>query len=286
LAEHSSTFFRVRYALYSGWRAIMTETESIEDQGKEAAAGETLLLKLEGFEGPLDLLLELARAQKVDLAKISILDLVNQYLVVIEGARKVRLELAAEWLVMAAWLTWLKSRLLVPPGEEETEDAEQIAERLTDRLQALELIRAAAAWLGRRPILGTDVFVLGCREDHTVIDRSRLVIDQSGFLSSYLRAIRRGTKAVTYQPRKLSWFTVQDAVKRVSSLLGSMPDWASLEQFLPELTPGSLEHRAAMSSTLIAGLELARGGELRLRQNEAFGPILIGRVGEPLEGQA
>jgi segregation and condensation protein A len=253
----------------------------------EPAMGESLLLKLEGFEGPLDLLLELARAQKVDLAKISILALVDQYLAVIEGARKVRLELAAEWLVMAAWLTWLKSRLLLPAGSDEEEDPEKVAELLTGRLQALELIRAAAAWLGRRPILGSDVFALGASEDHTIIDRSRLVIDQAGFLSAYLRAIRRGTKSVSYQPRKLSWFTVQDALKRLTSLLGSVPDWSSLERFLPHgQASDRLQFRAALSSTLIAGLELARGGQLRLRQDEAFGPILVGRGGEVLEEQA
>src|ERR1700681_3735028 len=137
-----------------------------------ASDADHLVLQLEGFEGPLDLLLDLARAQKVDLAKISILALVEQYLAVIEGARKVRLELAAEWLVMAAWLTWLKSRLLVPAGSDDAEDPEQIAELLTERLQALELIRAAAAWLGRRPILGVDVFGPGAREDHTVVDNT------------------------------------------------------------------------------------------------------------------
>ncbi len=254
------------------------------------AAPDSLLLKLDGFEGPLDLLLDLARAQKVDLAKISILALVDQYLAVIEGARKVRLELAAEWLVMAAWLTWLKSRLLVPAVADEAEDPEQIAEMLTERLQALELIRAAAAWLGGRPILGLDVFTLGAREDHTVIDNSRLVIDQAAFLASYLRGRRRGTKRVAYQPRKLSWFTVQDALQRMTALLGSMPDWASLEQFLPSIRGGQpdsrLEHRAALSSTLIAGLELARGGQLRLRQETAFAPILVGRGGEPTEDEA
>ena len=254
------------------------------NESQAAPAGDSLLLKLDGFEGPLDLLLDLARAQKVDLAKISILALVEQYLAVIEGARKVRLELAAEWLVMAAWLIWLKSRLLVPAGSDEAEDPEQLAERLTDRLRALELIRAAAAWLGRRPILGIDVFPRGASEDHTVIDNSRLVIDQAAFLSAYLRGRRRGTKRVAYQPRKLSWFTVQDALKRLTSLLGSMPDWSNLERFLPS-NPGGrpgdqLEHRAALSSTLIAGLELARGGQLRLRQDEAFGPILVGRGGE------
>jgi len=257
----------------------------VETPVGETPAGDSLLLKLEGFEGPLDLLLDLARGQKVDLAKISILDLVDQYIAVIEGARKVRLELAAEWLVMAAWLTWLKSRLLVPAGTDEPEDADQLAELLTGRLQALELIRAAAGWLARRPILGADVFVLGDREDHTVIDRSRLVIDQAAFLSGYLRAVRRGTKAVAYQPRKLSWFTVQDALKRLTSLLGSMPDWASLDQFLPELLGSPLERRAAMSSTLIAGLELARGGQIRLRQDELFGPIHVGRGDDRPEGE-
>lgn len=260
------------------------------DEGGEVPSADRMMLKLDGFEGPLDLLLDLARAQKVDLAKISILALVGQYLAVIEGARKVRLELAAEWLVMAAWLTWLKSRLLVPAGTDEDDDPEQLAELLTGRLRALELIRAAAAWLGRQPILGVDVFESGAHEDHTVTDNSRLVIDQATFLSAYLRARRRGTKRVAYQPRKLSWFTVQDALKRLTSLLGSMPDWTSLERFLPEPRGGhpdnGLEHRAALSSTLIAGLELARGGQIRLRQGEAFGPILVGRGRGSMEDEA
>jgi segregation and condensation protein A len=246
----------------------------------EAQTSESLLLKLDGFEGPLDLLLDLARAQKVDLAKISILSLVDQYLAVIEGARRVRLELAAEWLVMAAWLAWLKSRLLLPAGGHDDEEGEEAAERLTERLRALELIRAAAAWLNRRPLLGIDVFALGSREDLTEIDRSRLVIDQSGFLAAYLRARRRGTKVVVYQPRKLSWFTVKDALDRLGSLLGRLPDWTSLERFLPDNLGDPIERRAALSSTLIAGLELARDGKVRLRQERPFGPILVGRGGE------
>src|SRR4051794_26153895 len=129
----------------SGWRGIMSDPPAAEDALSES--GDSLVLRLDGFEGPLDLLLDLARSQKVDLAKISILALVDQYLAVIDGARKVRLELAAEWLVMAAWLTWLKSRLLVPAGSDEAEDPEQIAQMLTGRLEALELIRAAAVWL-------------------------------------------------------------------------------------------------------------------------------------------
>ncbi len=156
---------------------------------------ETLVLNLEGFEGPLDLLLELARAQKVDLAKISILALVDQYLAVIEGARRVRLELAADWLVMAAWLTWLKSRLLVPVTGED-EEAEIAAETLAARLIDLQRVRAAALWLGQQPLLGVDVFARGAPEDFTETDRSKLKLDISGLLSAYLAARRRaGAKA-------------------------------------------------------------------------------------------
>src|SRR6516225_1819035 len=125
-----------------------------------ASEADRLALRLEGFEGPLDLLLDLARAQKVDLAKISILALVEQYLTVIEGARRVRLELAADWLVMAAWLAWLKSRLLLPEGAD-AEEGEQAAEVLAARLRDLSAMRSGAAWLSARPQLGQDVFARG-----------------------------------------------------------------------------------------------------------------------------
>jgi len=241
---------------------------------------DSLLLRLEGFEGPLDLLLDLARAQKVDLARISILALVEQYLEVIEGARRIRLELAADWLVMAAWLTWLKSRLLVPATDDDLEAGEEAAEALTARLRELEAIRTAAAWLGKRPILGQDVFARGMPEDHTEIDRSRIAADLGSLVRAYLAAIRRGTKAVPYRPRALTLWTVQDALKRFRSLLGSAPDWASLTQFLPENLLGPTERRAALTSTLLAGLEMARDGVVHLRQDEAFGPILVRPGGE------
>ena len=133
-----------------------------------APAGENLVLRLEGFEGPMDLLLDLARAQKFDLAKISILSLVDQYLAVIEGARRVRLELAADWLVMAAWLTWLKSRLLVPAAanDDDLENGEMAAEALAARLREMNVIRTLAAWLAARPVLGQDVFARGAPESH------------------------------------------------------------------------------------------------------------------------
>jgi segregation and condensation protein A len=239
---------------------------------------DSLVLRLQGFEGPLDLLLDLAKAQKVDLANISVLALVEQYLTVIEGARRIRLELAAEWLVMAAWLTWLKSRLLLASADE-SEDGEQAAEALAERLRELSAVRKAAAWLSARPILGQDVFARGVPEDHTVIDSSSLAVDLGSLVRAYLRAVRRGTRPVLYRPRALTLWTVQDALRRVGTLMGNLPDWTSLERFLPEHLAGATERRAALASTLLAGLEMARGGGVALRQEEAFGPILLRQAG-------
>jgi segregation and condensation protein A len=250
------------------------------DQGASGGTSENLVLRLDGFEGPMDLLLELARAQKVDLAKISILSLVDQYLAVIEGAKRVRLELAADWLVMAAWLTWLKSRLLVPAAaNDDLESGEMAAEALAERLREMNVIRTLAAWLAARPVLGQEVFARGAPESHHEFDRSRIVIEAGPFVRAYLEAIRRGTKSSTYTPRALTLWTVQDALRRLADLVGSLPDWTTLEQFLPDHMDSPTERRAALSSTLFASLEMARGGTIRLRQEEAFGPILVRRGG-------
>jgi segregation and condensation protein A len=235
-----------------------------------------LILRLEGFEGPLDLLLDLARTQKVDLAKISILALVEQYLEVIESARRIRLELAADWLVMAAWLAWLKSRLLLPEGE--AEEGEEAAEALAARLNDLSAMRAAALWLSGRPQLGHEVFARGAPEDHTEIDRSRLALDLGSLVRAYLSAMRRRSATRRYRPPPLTLWSVKDALQRLGALLGSLPDWTGLEQFLPESLGGLIERRAAYASTLLAGLEMAREGNIRLRQERAFGPILVRRV--------
>ncbi len=241
-----------------------------------------LHVSLDGFDGPLDLLLDLARAQKIDLARISILALVEQYLAIIEGAVRIKLELAADWLVMAAWLTWLKSRLLLPPDTEEAGEGEQSAELLAARLAELAAMRAGAAWLAARPVLGIDVFPRGAPEDLTATDRSRLLADQPGLLRGYVDALRRAAARVTYQPRQLSFWTVQDAIARLTATLGSMPGWTTLEMFLPSQLGGQ-ERRAALASTLIASLEMARGGGLRLRQDSPFAPILLAspRDGSP-----
>ena len=240
-----------------------------------ADAADALVVRLEGFEGPLDLLLELARAQKVDLARVSILGLVEQYLAVIEGARGIRLELAADWLVMAAWLTWLKSRLLLPRGDEAADEGALAADVLAARLAELARMRAGAAWLAARPRLGRDVFARGAPESLTEIDRSRLALDLSSLLRAYLAAVRRAAGQRTWKPGPLTVWTVKDALARLARLVGSLPDWSSLEAFLPGELVSPTERRAALASTLIAGLEMARGGLVRLRQAAPFAPILV-----------
>ena len=238
-----------------------------------------LLLHLEGFDGPLDMLLDLARGQKVDLARISIVSLVEQYLAVIEGVLRVRLELAADWLVMAAWLTWLKSRLLLPAGSGPAEEGEAAAETLAGRLRDLQAMRAAALWLGARPQLGHEMFARGLPEALTETDRSRLALDLPGMMRAYMAALRRGTAHRPYRPAPAVLWSVQDALGRLGQLLGSLPDWAALERFLPPVMAGPLERRAALAATLLAGLELAREGTVRLRQDAAFSPILLRGIG-------
>jgi segregation and condensation protein A len=246
------------------------------------AATPVLHLRLEGYEGPLDLLLDLARSQKLDLGTISILALVDQYLVVIEQARGLRLEIQAEWLVMAAWLAWLKSRLLLPKEEAGEEDPETIAGRLTDRLAELERMRAGAAWLGARPQLNRDLFARGAPEDLTVQDRSGIRADLSALCQAYVAARRRALANRPYRPKPRRLWSVQEASARLSRVLGEFPSWAVLQRFLPDGEIGAsldtVERRAALASTLIAGLEMARGGAVELRQERAFGPILLRRA--------
>src|ERR1700710_1076076 len=209
---------------------------------------DSLLLRLEGFEGPLDLLLDLARGNKVDadrsggqkpdLARLSILSVVDQFLAVIEGARRVRLELAADWLVMAAWLAWLKSRLLLPAGTEEAEEGELAAENLASRLRDLAAMRSAAAWLGTLGQLGRDVFARGAPEDFDEIDRSRLVVDLPSLVRGYLAARRRTAGNRIYRPRALTLWSVKDALHRLGGLGGSLPGLGTLGGFPPRPPAG------------------------------------------------
>ncbi len=234
-----------------------------------------LVLHLQGFEGPLDLLLDLARQQKLDLAAISILSLVDQFLAVVEGARRIRLELAADWLVMAAWLAWLKSRLLLPANEEAAEEGELAAEQLAARLRDLARVRQLAEWLGQQPQLGQDIFARGAPEDFIETDRSRIAIDMAGLMRALLAATRRGHIPTTYTPRPSNLWTVQQALERLGRLLGITPGWAELSSFLPDNLATPLERRGAWASSLLAGLEMARNGQIELRQDAMFAPIMI-----------
>jgi segregation and condensation protein A len=186
---------------------------------------------------------------------------------------------------MAAWLTWLKSRLLVP-NLAEAEEAELAADVLASRLRDLSAIRAAAVWLAARPQLGHDIFVRGAPEDHTEIDRSRLALDLSSLVRAYLAAARRRSGTRRYQPRPVTLWSVKEALQRLAALLGSLPDWTSLDQFLPPTLGGPLERRGALASTLLAGLEMAREGAVRLRQETAFGPILVRRASSGVDESA
>ncbi len=247
----------------------------------------TLHLRLDGFEGPLDVLLELARAQKVDIRQISVLALVDQFLALVEGAQRVRLELAAEWLVMAAWLAWLKSRLLLPAEERGAaeEDPLAAAERLTERLAELDRMRVAAAWLGARAQLGRETFARGAPEALRALDRSGIAADLPSLLRAYAAARRRAASSRPFAPKPRRLWSVADALARLRELVGAAPGWAELRRFLPEGMATPLDARAALAATFVAALERAKAGEVELRQDAPFAPIHL-RFLEVQDGRA
>ena len=232
------------------------------------------LLRLDGYEGPLDLLLELARTQKVDLQRISMLQLVEQYLAAVDGVRP---ELAADWLVMAAWLAWLKSRLLLPDPLA-PEEGEAAADLLQARLAELAEMRGAAAWLQARPALGREVWARGAPEPLCAVDRSGLSLDLGQLLGAYLACGRRRTRRSVYRPPRPRFLTVSEAAQHLRRLLGDGAEWRGLARFLPGLAGSEAAdrpRRAALAALLVAGLELARDGVLELRQEQPFGPVLL-----------
>jgi len=234
-----------------------------------------LVLDLDGFEGPIDLLLSLSRDQKVDITKISILALAEQYLAFISRAQQVRLELAADYLVMAAWLAYLKSRLLLPDDHsEEQPTGQQMAEALAFQLQRLESMQEAGQRLFQRPILGRDVFAIGAPEGVEVINDAAFEPSLYELMRCYGAIRSRNTDTMLHiAPQEL--FSVEQAVERLRQLLGDIPDWADLSAFLPKDLKGSLIMRSALASTFAATLELVRQGQAELRQDGAFNPIYI-----------
>ena len=234
---------------------------------------ETLNLSLDGWEGPLDLLLSLSRAQKVDLREISILALVEQYLSFIEGARALRLEIAADYLVMAAWLAYLKSCLLLPEDPEQDPSPEELALRLQLRLQRLDAMREAGARLMGRDRLGRDVFARGAPEGLR-LERKALWQASAFDLYAAYGQVRARTQPAMHVVAHRSVMTLEDAISRVSALIGAAIDWTAIESFLPA-SDDPQYRRSALASSFLAALELARVGKLDLAQDEAFGALRV-----------
>lgn len=254
------------------------DTAADDWAGPGAAATEdtALYLELDGWEGPLDLLLDLARRQKVDLKAISILALVDQYIAYIERAEALRLELAADYLVMAAWLAYLKSALLLPRDEQEDPSPEDLALRLQLRLARLGAMREAAARLMARDRLGRDVFVRGLPEGLRTDRKTLWQCDWFALVQAYGQVNAR-TAPVVHMVRERPVMTLDSALDRVSAMLGVTLDWMDIRDFLPPFAEPRLR-RSALASSFVAALELARLGRAELAQDEPFAPLRVRRV--------
>jgi segregation and condensation protein A len=242
-------------------------------------AAEALVVDVDGFEGPLDLLLSLARTQKVDLRQISVLALAQQYLVFVEKARALRIELAADYLVMAAWLAYLKSRLLLPPDpEEEAPSGEDLAAHLAFQLERLQAMREAAARLMARDRLGRDVFARGIPEPVGLTRQVRLTATLSDLMQAYARIRTRDAfRPLTYDRKNV--FTMEEALDRLRGMIGFAGRWTTLEAYLPDgWTADPARRRSATAATFAASLELVKEGKAQLRQSANFAPIEIRRT--------
>jgi segregation and condensation protein A len=241
---------------------------------------ETMIVDVEGFEGPLDLLLTLAQRQKVDLQRISVLHLAEQYLAFVEQARGLRLELAADWLVMAAWLAYLKSRLLLPPDPEaEGPTAEEMAAHLAFQLERLEAMRLAAGRLMARDRLGRERFARGAPQALTRIRHTEYTASLHDLLTAYAR-LRTRDDFRPYAFDRRDVFSLDDALVRLERLIGLQIDWTDLAAFLPPDWQGAgPRRRSALASSFFAALELARTGRAELRQDGAFGALHLRKPG-------
>lgn len=250
-----------------------------EDISPQPAAGrgadEGLVIDVDGFEGPLDLLLALARSQKVDLAKISILTLVEQYLAFIDRVRDMRLELAADYLVMAAWLAYLKSKLLLPePEDEGAESGEELAQILAFRLKRLQAMREASASLMNSNRLGRDVFARGAPEHIEVIKKSTFSATLYDLLTAYANQRQRQSVSVVQISKRAVW-SLQDAREALERLIGERKEWARLDDYLMEYLVKPEDRASVLASSFTASLELVRNGSVQMRQSEAFAPLYL-----------
>ncbi len=258
----------------SGITDTMSETTDTFEEGPVREMYD-LVLDLDGFEGPIDLLLTLARQQKVDLTKISILTLAEQYLSFITAAKQLRLEIAADYLVMAAWLAYLKSRLLLPETEEDEEaSGPELAEALTFQLRRLDSMRDAGEKLLVMPRLGRDVFARGAPEGMEVIRTPVYEVSLYDMLKAYGDNRRRATASqLTIEASQL--FSLGEAIERLRGIIGHVGDWTSLSAFLPDGLSDGIVRRSAVASTFAASLELVKEGRADIRQSSAFGPIFV-----------
>lgn len=253
------------------------DQEFQEDSAPPPSDEEAFRLRLEGYEGPIDVLLDLARQQKVDITKISILALADQYLEFVRLARRLSLELAADYLVMAAWLAYLKSRLLLPepqaPGEAEPTGAE-LAAALAFQLQRLQAMRDAGQKLMAMPQLGLNVFPRGEPQRFDVETKVVWGATLYDLLKAYGK-VRDRTRKDLLQIEPMELYSVEDAIERLSALLGQSVEWRTLSAFLPPNLAGGLKLRSAVASTFTASLEMVREGKARIRQDGQFGPIYL-----------
>jgi segregation and condensation protein A len=255
--------------------AATVRSPFVDDFDGAAVADDTFVVDVDGFEGPLDLLLRLARDQKVDLTCISILSLAEQYLAFVEAARELRLELAADYLVMAAWLAFLKSRLLLPSEEkDETPSGEELAQTLAHRLRRLEAMRAVGRQLFARPQLGLDVFARGDPEPVSIRVQSSWDASLYDLLAAYA-ALRLHRIAAGVEIRKRQVFSLKEARERLIRLLGGSSAWGSLDDYLEEFLSVPELRATARASALSASLELVREGLVELRQSTHFAPLYI-----------
>ena len=259
----------------------MSETDEFESDAmsvSERLAAEALIVDVEGYEGPLDLLLTLSRTQKVDLRKVSVLELAEQYLGFVEKARHLRIELAADYLVMAAWLAVLKSRLLLPPDpSEDGPSGEELAAHLAFQLERLQGMRDAAAKLMARDQLGRDFCARGSPEDVTRVRRVTYTATLLDLMQGYAR-IRTKDEFRPFVMDRDAVMTMEQALDRMRGLIGYAGDWTDLTSYLPEgWQTDPARRRSATAANFAATLELAKRGAVELRQGEVFSPIQIRR---------
>jgi len=251
--------------------------DSFETFEAPVAADEALVVQVDGFEGPLDLLLTLARNQKVDIAKISILKLADQYLEFVEQAKRMNLELAADYLVMAAWLAYLKSRLILPQPEtkEGEPSADEMAARLRWRLQRLDRMREMAARLMAGDRLGREVFQRGAPEPINVVKLRTYKDSLYDLLSAYASERIKKMRGKNYQLRTSPVMLIEEARARLEKILGAIPDWSGLSNLIPYDWSGGPRRRSAMASMFMACLEMARDGRVELRQMGHFEELYV-----------